>query len=134
MDSGGLPRRYLYPTYESKLPTIFSSVNVDNDTLISEAPPGRKVTKIGLKCPFCVDYRIKTYATAIGLWSHIYNKHQGIDDEKRLQEILKSGETWRRYWEDHSDGGKRGHPTMEKLIQMQEPDFGWKDIVAWELR
>ena len=76
--------------------------------------------------------RIKAYASIIGLWAHLVNKHQDVDNEERLREVIHSATLWLEYWRDYSEGGKN-NPTMAKLVQTQQEGFTWSDVLRWNL-
>lgn len=60
--------------------------------------------------------------------------HREVSPDERLAEMIRTGDLWRIYWVNYSDGGKRDNPTMAKLRQMQDPAFGWQDVLDWDLR
>ena len=128
------PRRYQYPTFESTLPCNFSAVKLDTADLVSEVPPATKFGKPDLVCKLCVSTHIKAYASLIGYWTHLVHKHQDADVDERLEEVRQTAKTWGVYWENHSDGGKRGNPTMAKIQRTQDADFAWTDVLGWGLR
>ena len=128
------PWRYPYPTFESSLPCQFPSVAVRQADLVSKPPTGRLSHRPDLMCRYCVGSNLKTFASIIGFWSHIVNKHQGVDNLVRLQKIQESAAQWLRYWELHSYGGKRDNPTLAKVLQTQGEGFCWSDVLDWSLR
>ena len=68
-----------------------------------------------------------------GFWSHLVYKNKDINDQERLQEIIRAAALWRQYWNVYSDGGKSSNPTMAKLnqIELQEEAFGWQQVLHW---
>ena len=127
------PRRYIYPTFETSLPShAFPALHVDAAELVPDGAHGLKPGKPDLCCKFCVE--IKAYGSIVGLWSHLINKHGAIDKEERLSEIRRTALLWRTYWNEYSDGGKYGNPTQSKLDQTEKEGFGWEDVVAWNIR
>jgi len=128
------PRRHVNPTLESQLPSLFSAITTDADELVPEALPIRKEGRPELVCKFCTSYRIKAFASITGLWAHVANKHPEVDDGARLREVQRTALLWQAYWDDYSDGGKRGNPTVIKLKETQGDGFGWDDVLRWGLR
>ena len=129
------PRRYLYPTLESQVPSSsFPAIIVSPDNLVEEVLPAKKEGRPDLLCAFCPC--IKAYASITGFWSHVVNKHKEINDEQRLKEVLRGAALWRQYWDQCSDGGKYANPTMAKLeqIEQQGESFGWQQVLNWGLR
>ncbi|KAL8942297.1 MAG: hypothetical protein Q9216_001741 [Gyalolechia sp. 2 TL-2023] len=133
------PRRYMYPTFESQLPCQYLSIGPDPAELVheeahTELSMSPKKHRPNLTCKFCVRGNIKTFASIIGLWSHIVNIHQDVDNSIRLEEIQQSALSWWTYWDLHSRGGKRENPTLTKLEEAQAPSFGWNIVMNWSLR
>ena len=63
-------------------------------------------------------------------WGHLVNKHKDISDQVRLGEIRRTALLWRMYWDQYSDGGKYGNPTMAKLLQIEEEEgFEWQQVL-----
>lgn len=60
--------------------------------------------------------------------------HKDASEDARLAEVMRTADLWRTYWVKYSDGGKRDNPTMAKLRQMEDPAFGWQDVLDWHLR
>ena len=69
----------------------------------------------------------------MGYWTHLVQTHRDISSDERLAEMLRTADLWRSYWANHSDGGKGTNLTMMKFDQMQDPAFGWQDVLAWDL-
>ncbi|KAI4273745.1 MAG: hypothetical protein LQ337_004417 [Flavoplaca oasis] len=133
------PRRYPFPTIEAHLPNQFSSISLDearlvSKTLLEESAAGGKQYRPDLTCNFCVATNLKTYATIVGLWAHIINVHQDVDNSDRFEEIRRCAGLWYNYWQLHSKGGKRTNPTLVKLKEAQAEDFSWSDVLNWHLR
>ena len=126
------PRRFLYPTLESQLPSSFPAVTVDPNDLVQEAQSAKKEGRPDLLYAFCPF--VKAYASITAYWGHLVNKHGEINDETRLEEVHRTAALWRAYWEEYSDGGKYGNPTMAKLLQLKQEDFGWQQVEDWGLR
>ncbi|KAL8668255.1 MAG: hypothetical protein Q9202_000233 [Teloschistes flavicans] len=125
------PRRYPYPTFEPQLPCQFDSVSIDEDHIISNPSCDSTSQRPNLTCQLCSASGLKTFASIIGYWSHIVNKHQAVSNDLRCHEIRSSASQWREYWETHSRGGKRNNPTLAKLKQTQQADFCWMDVMEW---
>ncbi|KAL8657101.1 MAG: hypothetical protein Q9226_002253 [Calogaya cf. arnoldii] len=119
------PRRFLYPTFESVVPSaMFPSVTVDENAWISNPPT--TVTnneRPEMICIYCTEDRLKTYSTIIGYWTHIVKVHQEVANDTRLAEIISSGTRWSKYWELSSHSGKRGNLTIAKLRQTRLDGF-----------
>ncbi len=127
------PRRHLYSSFETTLPSNLSAVVVDPAHLCTEPPPSLKPAgKPNLLCLFCS--KIKNFDSLVGYWGHLVHKHEATDTEARLQEIRRTAVVWRTYWEDYSDGGKRGTKTREKISQAEEDTFDWSMVLDWKLR
>ncbi|KAL8819220.1 MAG: hypothetical protein Q9223_002302 [Gallowayella weberi] len=133
------PRRYPFPTIEAHLPSQFSTINLEKAKLASkemldECTTNAKKYRPDLTCSFCVATSLKTYATIIGLWAHIINVHQDIENKNRVEEIRRCAGLWYTYWQLHSKGGKRTNPTLVKLEEAQAEDFCWSDVLNWHVR
>ncbi|KAI4284959.1 MAG: hypothetical protein L6R38_001026 [Xanthoria sp. 2 TBL-2021] len=127
------PRRHLFSTFEGHLPCRFPAINVHVANLVTDRPVSRG--KRGKPVSFCVFCKsIKAFDTAAGYWGHLVNKHDGIDTSMRLDEIRRTAAEWTVYWEENSDGGKRGHATKQRLEQVKQAGFDWDVVLAWELR
>lgn len=59
--------------------------------------------------------------------------HKDVSTDARFAEIMRTGDLWRTYWANHSDGGKEDNSTMAKLRQMKDPAFCWQDVLDWDL-
>ena len=125
-------RRCQYPIFESQLPCSFPAVKIDLDDLADEVLPAKKEGRPDVLYAFCP--RIKGYASITGFWAHLVNKHRDIHDQRRLEDVRRTGSLWRIYWERYSDGGKYSNPTMAKLRQIEREDFGWQQVLDWGLR
>lgn len=97
---------------------------------MQELAPLSTPEKPVLLCKFCP--RVKAFATVVGLWGHVYHKHDRVRTGDRLKEIKRTAEIWREYW-TYVDGGKSSS-TLEKLAQVQLDTFCWADVVEWNLR
>ena len=127
------PRRHRYSSFTSQLPTRFDAVNPDPGTLTREPPTTkRKCGKPEFICPFCK--KIKGYDSVAGYWGHLVHKHDGLDTERRLTEIRRTAVLWREYWDQYSDGGKRGQATRLRLEQVASDNFNWDVVLSWGLR
>ena len=127
------PRRWRYATYETQLPCIFPAIRVQPDRLVAEASSARKEGKPEITCKFCE--RIRGWQSVIGFWTHLVNAHkEDVPEDARLAEVIRTADLWKTYWARYSDGGKRDNPTMKKLRQMENPAFGWQDVLDWNLR
>ena len=64
------------------------------------------------------------------------HKRKEMNDDERLKEVLRGATLWRQYWDQYSDGGKYGNPTMVKLVQIEQQgeNFGWQQVLDWGLR
>lgn len=127
------PRRFVYNTFESQLPCIFPSVNVDGEELVGNTP-GEELLRPRLLCNLCLGNHIKSFAGIVGFWAHIVHRHQNVDDTFRLAEVQRTAALWHAYWANWSWGGKRGNPTMAKLEQAQRDGFSWNNVLEWDLR
>ncbi|KAI4118688.1 MAG: hypothetical protein LQ345_001299 [Seirophora villosa] len=125
------PRRYLYPTFESTLPSTFSAVSVDRQALASETDDGLR-GRPNLCCTFCPPERIRGYASVVALWSHVVHHHQEVDSQRRVGEICRTGTLWREYWESLG-GGRKSNETASKLEQISQ-GLTWTDVLNWKLR
>ncbi|KAL8762042.1 MAG: hypothetical protein Q9184_001889 [Pyrenodesmia sp. 2 TL-2023] len=133
------PRRYIYPTFESHIPCQYSSIAVDETQLVSEQLRPELFAadtqhRPDLTCTFCVLTSIKSFASIMGLWSHIVYLHQDIDNAIRLEVIRDSALGWSIYWELYSRGGKRTNETLAKIEEAQRADFSWTNVMNWKLR
>ncbi|KAI4237104.1 MAG: hypothetical protein LQ349_002109 [Xanthoria aureola] len=84
-------------------------------------------------CTYCTPH-FQTFASIIGLWSHIVNRHQDVDNSVRLEKIKQTAAVWSEYWRCFSKGGKRNYPTLSKVNEAQEESFSWTDVMKWRLR
>ena len=125
------PRIYRYPTLETQLPCSFETVTVRPEDLISDVRPSRKEGKPELNCSFCTHDRF--YQSIAAFWSHIVYKHEDISPTDRLNEVRRTAELWRVYWQSHSDGGKCGNLTAGRLAQALQSGFSWQDVEGWYL-
>ena len=107
-------------------------MTVDPDNLVQEVLSAKKEGRPDLVCIFCP--HIKSYASITAYWGHLVNKHRDINDDRRLEEVRRTGSLWREYWNLYSDGGKYGNSTMAKLRQIETEGFGWQRVLGWNLR
>ncbi|KAH8791671.1 hypothetical protein BGZ57DRAFT_922836 [Hyaloscypha finlandica] len=139
------PRWHPYPTFECQLPLTFcdeAAVNLEPEDIVSEVIESTRVGKPELKCQFCSG--IKAFKSIIALWSHFVHQHYKsensawmkvvVEENLLLEEVRRTAGLWRTYWREHSDGGKRRDPTMMKLLQVDDVNFTWVDILEWKLR
>ncbi|KAL8840124.1 MAG: hypothetical protein Q9170_001472 [Blastenia crenularia] len=126
------PRRYLYPTFESALPSTFSSISVDRQAIASETADDGLRGRPNLRCTFCPPERIRGYASVVALWSHVVHHHQEVDNERRMGEICRTGILWQEYWD--SLGGRKSNETASKLEQIRSQGLTWTDVLDWKLR
>jgi len=96
------------------------------------AAPRKPEGRPDLVCAFCES--TTTFAGIINLWTHFVQKHNDVQDTKRLSEIRRTATMWIEYWKNYSDGGKRGNATMAKLQQIGQEGYSWSDVEAWGLR
>ncbi|KAL9042298.1 MAG: hypothetical protein Q9180_000694 [Flavoplaca navasiana] len=125
------PQRYPYPTFEYRLPCRYSSIRFDAAELVSS--PSAVDHLPDFTCKYCSP-QLKTFASIIGLWSHIINRHQEVGNGPRLEEIRRTASLWWDYWKAYSKGGKWNHPTLKKLEETQEEGFSWTNVMNWSLR
>ena len=131
------PSDHPYPTFEYQLPLSFAdcSVNVDPSNLIvAKSQPVTSSTQVPiLSCRFCT--RVTTYRRITALWCHIRDKHTMINNQERLEEILRTGSYWRDHYECQRTLGhaiNRSDPTWLKLEQMKKKDFSWDVVLTWK--
>lgn len=113
------PRWLRYPTFEFKLPLNFchgpSTLNLEHQELVDHVAPQDHNEKPELLCSFCRG--IKAFKSVVALWSHLVHYHDStpgshtgskviVEKDRLLREVRRTAEVWRRYWAEHSDGGK----------------------------
>jgi len=121
------------PTFESKLPLSFcpDGLKCDPADLTSSSTPTRKPGQPALVCAFCE--KIKSYSSIIPLWSHLVHFHTGVERSMLLEEILRTGLSWKKYVELRKET-IRDAETMQKIQQTREENFNWEVVVGWKLR
>jgi hypothetical protein len=138
------PRWHTFPTFEYQLPLTFcqdSAVHWSEE-MASNVTDLNCIRKPELRCPFCSG--IKAFKSIIALWSHFVHQHYKsessawikvvVEENLLLEEVRRTASLWRTYWREHSDGGKRRDPTMMKLLQVDDVNFTWVDVLEWKLR
>jgi hypothetical protein len=139
------PRWHPYPTLEFELPLKFSRILPAKEFTMEDLVVQPKPSNCGkpeLKCRFCS--RIKSFKSLIAFWGHLV--HQHYDDSSNqvfdktiiettilLEDIRRTANLWRTYWKECSSGGK-GNETMDKLNQVEKPQFSWAIVLSWGLR
>lgn len=139
------PRWHQYKTFQYQLPlqlaTSPSIVTADPNDLVNF---GNKASqRPELCCKFCRG--VKSHKSIIGLWSHLVHKHYSKDkrdyaievpiaEELLLQEIYRTANLWKEYWQDNCYGVKNTNPTMAKLQEVAQDGFTWDAVLAWKLR
>ena len=109
-------------------------MRVDPADIVTEPPSllSGSGDKPKLLCVFCK--RSKNLQTIAGYWGHLVHKHDGVDTDQRLTEVRRTGSLWRKYWQEHSNGGKRGYATIKRLEEIDEEGFCWETVMSWKLR
>ncbi|KAL8649549.1 MAG: hypothetical protein Q9226_005533 [Calogaya cf. arnoldii] len=126
------PQRYPYRTFEYRIPGQYSSIRVEAAHLVTKLP-GDADHLPDFTCTYCTPH-FQTFASIIGLWSHIVNRHQEVDNSVRLEKIKQTAVVWTDYWSNFSKGGKRNYPTLAKVEEAQGEGFSWTHVMSWRLR
>ena len=126
-------RRYFYSTFEFELFCDFSSIIIDRANLTKKLFLNDIKNKSNLTCRFCCFNFSKIFDNITTLWNHIVYQHQIIKNDIRFHEIQHCASFWRIYWKFHSKNDECNNFIMIKVIQTNQKNFCWKNVLRWSL-
>jgi hypothetical protein len=130
---------FTYRSFETRLPLSKILCEGLGSPALLQAPTDgvdagpRDARRPPLVCAFCTG--IKGFYRPTKLWAHLVKVHGGTElQEDLLQEVRQVASLWLAHWETTSEMVRKDGITKARLLQACEEDFGWQDVLAWNLR